>query len=38
MENTHAALWGSGMLASTLLISCGPKPVTVRLCFGREMP
>ena len=26
------------MLASTLLISCGPKPVTVRLCFGREMP
>lgn len=23
------------MLASTLLISPGPKPVTVRLCFGR---
>jgi hypothetical protein len=24
------------MLASTLLISLGPKPVTVLLCFGRE--
>lgn len=23
------------MLASTLLISLGPKPVTVLLCFGR---
>jgi hypothetical protein len=28
----------SGMLASTLLISCGPKPVTVRLCLGRVIP
>lgn len=26
------------MLASTLLISLGPKPVTVRLCFGRVKP
>lgn len=34
----HAALWGSGMLASTLFISDGPKPVTVRLCLGRVMP
>jgi hypothetical protein len=25
------------MLASTLLISLGPKPVTVRLCLGRVM-
>jgi hypothetical protein len=31
----HASRWGSGMLASTLLMSLGPKPVTVRLCFGR---
>jgi hypothetical protein len=31
----HASLWGSGMLASTFLISPGPKPVTVRLCLGR---
>lgn len=34
----HAALCGSGMLASTLLISAGPKPVTVRLCFGLLIP
>jgi hypothetical protein len=26
------------MLASTVLISCAPKPVAVRLCLGREMP
>lgn len=26
------------MLASTLLISAAPKPVVVRLCFGREIP
>jgi hypothetical protein len=31
----HASLCGSGMLASTLLISPGPNPVTVRLCLGR---
>lgn len=31
----QAALCGSGMLASTLLISPGPKPVTVLLCLGR---
>jgi hypothetical protein len=31
----HASRWGSGMLASTVLISPGPKPVTVLLCFGR---
>jgi len=30
----QAALCGSGMLASTFLISPGPKPVTVLLCFG----
>lgn len=35
---THASLCGSGMLASTALISPGPKPVTVLLCFGRLMP
>ena len=29
---THASLCPSGMLASMLLISCGPKPVTVLLC------
>jgi hypothetical protein len=26
------------MLASTVLISCAPNPVAVRLCLGREMP
>lgn len=30
----QASRWGSGILASTLLISPGPKPVTVRLCLG----
>jgi hypothetical protein len=30
----QASLWGSGILASTLLISPGPNPVTVRLCLG----
>jgi len=30
----HASRWGSGILASTLLMSPGPKPVTVRLCLG----
>jgi hypothetical protein len=30
----QAARWGSGMLASTLLMSPGPNPVTVLLCFG----
>lgn len=34
----HAALCGSGMLASTLLISDGPKPVTVLLCLGLVIP
>jgi hypothetical protein len=33
----QASRWGSGMLASTLLMSLAPKPVTVRLCFGRVM-
>lgn len=35
---THASRNGSGMLASTLLISEGPKPVKVRLCLGRLKP
>jgi hypothetical protein len=26
------------MLASTVLMSCAPNPVAVRLCLGREMP
>jgi hypothetical protein len=30
----QAARCGSGMLASTLLMSPGPNPVTVLLCFG----
>jgi hypothetical protein len=30
----QASLCGSGMLASTLLISLGPKPVAVLLCLG----
>jgi len=34
----HASRWGSGMLASTLLMSLGPKPVTVLLCLGRVKP
>ncbi len=28
----------SGMLDSTALMSPGPKPVAVRLCFGRVKP
>ena len=35
---THASRCPSGMLASTLLMSWAPKPVTVRLCLGRLMP
>lgn len=35
---THASLRCSGILASTLLISAGPKPVKVRLCLGRLKP
>lgn len=35
---THASLWPSGTLASTALISAGPKPVAVLLCFGLVMP
>lgn len=38
MDDTYASLNGSGMLASTLLISDGPKPVKVRLCLGRLNP
>lgn len=34
----YAARWPSGILASTLLISCCEKPVTVLLCFGRVIP
>jgi hypothetical protein len=26
------------MLASTVLMSCAPNPVAVRLCLGRVMP
>lgn len=37
-RKTHASLSGSGMLASTFLISAGPKPVKVRLCLGRLNP
>jgi len=37
-DNTHAALWPSGTLASTALISAGPKPVAVLLCLGLLMP
>jgi hypothetical protein len=35
---THAALCPSGTLASTALISAGPNPVAVLLCFGLLMP
>jgi len=38
MADTHAALCPSGTLASTALISPGPKPVAVLLCFGLVMP
>lgn len=34
----YASRMCSGMLASTLLISPGPKPVAVRLCLGRVKP
>ena len=37
-QKTYASLCGTGILASTLLISAAPKPVAVRLCLGREMP
>ena len=37
-DSTHAALWPSGTLASTALISAGPKPVAVLLCFGLVIP
>lgn len=37
-DSTHAALWPSGTLASTALISAGPKPVAVLLCLGLVMP
>ena len=37
-STTYAALWGSGILASTLLMSPAPKPVYARLCFGRVKP
>lgn len=35
---THAALCVSGISASTFLMSPGPYPVMVRLCFGLVMP
>jgi hypothetical protein len=35
---TYASLKGSGILASTALISNGPNPVKVRLCLGRLKP
>ena len=35
---TYASRWCSGILDSILLISEGPKPVDVRLCFGLLMP
>lgn len=34
LANAYTSLCESGMLASTFLISCAPKPVAVRLCFG----
>ena len=37
-ENAYVALRCSGMLASTALISAGPKPVNVLLCLGRLKP
>lgn len=37
-DGTYAALWPSGTLASTALISAGPKPVAVLLCFGLVIP
>lgn len=35
---TNAARAPSGIDASTVLISAGPRPVTVRLCFGLLTP
>jgi hypothetical protein len=35
---TNAARCGSGIEASTALISEGPKPVTVLLCLGLVKP
>ncbi len=35
---TYTSLCGSGMLLSTALISCGPKPVKFRRCLGRLKP
>lgn len=37
-ENAYVALRCSGILASTALISAGPKPVNVLLCLGRLKP
>ena len=37
-SSTYAALCPSGILDSILLISPGPKPVAVRLCFGLLKP
>ena len=34
MLSAYASLCGSGMLASTLLISPGPRPVELRECLG----
>ena len=34
----YVSLRASGMLLSTLLISCAPKPVKVRLCLGLLKP
>ncbi len=36
--STHASRCSSGTLASTFLISPGPNPVTVLLCFGLVIP
>jgi hypothetical protein len=37
-STTYAALWPSGTLASTALISPGPNPVAVLLCLGLLIP
>lgn len=36
--SAYASLRGSGILASTALISAGLNPVKVRLCLGRLKP
>jgi hypothetical protein len=36
--SAHAAFCESGISASAVLISAGPRPVTVRLCLGLLMP